>query len=522
MARIVQAVRAGGEKPVLLPEGGLFAVPAGAALPLVPSSTQRESGTTVPQALAQREYAPPSAADPADFTAAELLAAYRAKRLSPVEAMQAVLARVERCEPKIRALYALDPERALAEARASEARWAKHKVLPLDGVPATIKDNVATKGTPVPLGTAARPLEPAPEDAPPAARLREAGAVVFAKTTMPDYGMLSSGLSSFHPLTCNPWDLAKNPGGSSAGAGAAAAAGYGPLHLGTDIGGSIRLPAGWCGVFGLKPSLGRVPIDPPYYGRVAGPMTRTVTDAALMMRELSRSDDRDVMSLPPQEIPWLDLDLPRPMRTLRIGLLLDAGIGMPVEEEVEAAVLRAAKRFQNRGAKLDAVEPFLTRDMMAGLDRFWRQRAWADISALPPERQDKVLPYIRTWAEGGSRLSGRKVYDGMSQMLAIKTAAIAATKRFDYVLSPVAPVPAFPAELASPLDDPARPFEHIAFTVPFNFSEQPAASINAGYTAAGLPIGLQIVGRRFDDLGVMRMARAFEDMRGPQRAWPTF
>src|SRR4051794_21818619 len=212
--------------------------------------------------------------DPADLTGRELLDAYRRRTLSPVEAMEAVLARIEAFEPKLKALYAFEPGRALEEARASEQRWMRAQAGPLDGVPATVKENIATKGTPVPLGTAARPLDPAPHDAPPAARLREAGAIILAKTTMPDYGMLSSGLSSFHPLTANPWDLTKNPGGSSAGAGAAAAAGYGPLHVGTDIGGSIRLPAGWCGVFGLKPSNGRVPIDPPYYGRVAGPITR--------------------------------------------------------------------------------------------------------------------------------------------------------------------------------------------------------------------------------------------------------
>src|SRR5206468_7855598 len=134
---------------------------------------------------------------------------------------------------------------------------------------------------------------PAERDAPPVARLRESGAVIFSKTTMPDYAMLSSGLSSFHPLTRNPWDLSKNPGGSSAGAGAAAAAGYGPLHLGTDIGGSLRLPAGWNGIFTLKPSLGRVPVDPPYFGRAVGPMTRTVADSALLMAELSKPDPRD-------------------------------------------------------------------------------------------------------------------------------------------------------------------------------------------------------------------------------------
>jgi aspartyl-tRNA(Asn)/glutamyl-tRNA(Gln) amidotransferase subunit A len=470
----------------------------------------------VPQALAKET----AATELADLTAADLLAAYASKRLSPVEVMRAVLARVERCEPHLKALYALDPEGATAQAKASETRWSRGKALPLDGIPTTIKENIATKGTPVPLGTAARALDPAPEDAPPAARLREAGAVIFAKTTMPDYGMLSSGLSSFHPLTRNPWDLSRNPGGSSAGAGAAAAAGYGPLHLGTDIGGSIRLPAGWCGIFGLKPSLGRVPIDPPYFGRVAGPMTRTVTDAALMMRELSKPDDRDTMNLPPHEIDWLDLDTG--LEGLRIGLLLDTGVGLEVEPAVADAVSEAAKRFAERGATIQPVAPFLTRAMLEGLDRFWRQRAWADIGDLTPAGREKVLPYIREWAEGGAKLSGREVYDGMSQMLVMKSAAVAACRPFDFVLSPVAPVPAFPAELASPLHDPARPFEHIAFTVPFNMSEQPAASVNAGYTQAGLPIGLQIVGRRFDDIGVMRMARAFEEMRAPQRPWPGF
>ena len=237
--------------------------------------------------------------------AAELAALYRRREASPVEVVRAVIAHIERVEPKLQALYAYDPERALADARASEVRWTDGQPLSaIDGVPGTLKENIATRGTPVPVGTAASLLTPAAEDAPPAARWREAGAVLLAKTTMPDYGMLSSGLSSFHPLTRNPWDLSKNPGGSSAGAAAAAAAGYGPLHVGTDIGGSVRLPAGWCGVFGLKPSLGRIPIKPPFAGRVAGPMTRTVMDCALLMAELSKPDWRDAMSLPYQTIEW--------------------------------------------------------------------------------------------------------------------------------------------------------------------------------------------------------------------------
>src|SRR5271170_7321767 len=234
---------------------------------------------------------------PHEMSAVALLGVYRRRRLSPVEAMRDVLARVASFEPHIHATYLLAPERALAQARASEERWRRGEPIgSLDGVPATIKDNIATKGEPVPLGTAASDLTPVAEDAPPAARLREAGAIIFTKTTMPDYGMLSSGLSSFHLLTRNPWDLTRNPGGSSAGAAAAAAAGYGPLHLGTDIGGSVRLPAGWCGVFALKPSGGRVPIDPPYIGRVAGPITHNVADAALMMATLVQADTRDCMS----------------------------------------------------------------------------------------------------------------------------------------------------------------------------------------------------------------------------------
>src|SRR6267143_4689865 len=189
-----------------------------------------------------------------DMTAADLLAAYKTRKLSPVETIDAVIARIEAWEPKLKALYAPDFEGARRQAKASEKRW--HQGQPqgaLDGVPITIKENIATKDVPVPLGTAATELVPAASDAPAAARVREAGAVILSKTTMPDYGMLSSGRSSFHPLTRNPWALSKNPGGSSAGAGAAAAAGYGPLHLGTDIGGSVRLPACWCGLVALTP-----------------------------------------------------------------------------------------------------------------------------------------------------------------------------------------------------------------------------------------------------------------------------
>ncbi len=457
--------------------------------------------------------------------ALDLLAAYRAKTLSPVEVTQAVLAQIERQEPQFCATYLLSPESALHQARASEQRWlAGNPQGPLDGVPATIKENIATQGQPMPLGVHASDHSPQVADAPPAARLREAGAVIVCKTTMPDYGMLSSGLSSFHKLARNPWDVSKTPGGSSAGAGAAAAAGYGPLHIGTDIGGSIRLPAGWCGVFGLKPSLGRVPIDPPYMGRAAGPMTRSVSDAALMMQVLSQPDARDSMGLPAQHIDWLALQTGDQalahLKGLKIGLLLDASCGLPVQPQVRAAVERAAQLLEQAGAVVQAMPPFFTATLLSGLDHFWRMRCHLELQALPADKKATVLPFIQQWADSAATMTGPQVFAAFSQTHATRVATVRACAAFDYVISPVAPVPAFEAHLPSPTNDPLRPLEHIAFTAPYNMSEQPAASINCGYTDGGLPIGLQIAGQRFDDLGVLQVARAFELIRDAQRDWP--
>jgi aspartyl-tRNA(Asn)/glutamyl-tRNA(Gln) amidotransferase subunit A len=456
-----------------------------------------------------------------DRTATELIGGYRSGEVSPVEVTEAVLARIEALEPVLCALYAFDPAGARARAEAAEARWLAGRPLgPIDGVPLTLKENIATAGTPVPLGTAATELGPAAADAPVAARVRESGGVLLAKTTMPDYGMLTSGLSSFHPPARNPWDTGRTPGGSSAGAAAAAAAGYGPLHVGTDIGGSIRLPAGWCGLVGLKPSFGRVPVDPPFLGRVAGPMTRTVADAALLMSVLARPDARDHLCLPAAPLDWAALDAKA--SGLRVGLQLDPGVGLPVEPDVLAAVTGAASLFAAAGATVEPVEPFLTREMLDGLDRFWRVRAWSDMADLPEQRRARVLPYIIEWASGGAALSGVQAYRGFAQIDAIAGVALRATERFDIVLSPTCPVSAPPAEAASPSGDPHRPFEHIAFTVPYNMSGQPAVSINCGYTRHGQPIGLQLAGHRFDDLGVLRAAALFERLRPAQRRPPGF
>jgi aspartyl-tRNA(Asn)/glutamyl-tRNA(Gln) amidotransferase subunit A len=454
-----------------------------------------------------------------DMTAVDLLAAYKTKKLSPVEVTDAVIKRIEAWEPKIKALYAPDFGGARKAAQASEKRWqAGTPQGALDGVPITIKENIATQGVPVPLGTAATAMVPAAADAPAAARVREAGTIILAKTTMPDYGMLSSGRSSFHPLTRNPWNLAWNPGGSSAGAGAAAAAGYGPLHLGTDIGGSVRLPACWNGIFTLKPSLGRVAVDPPFLGRAVGPMTRTVADSALLMAELSKPDARDYMNLPPADIDWAAG--PLEPKGLKIGLYLDAGSGLPVDPEVKAAVEAAAKLFADAGATVEPLAGFLSPEMLHLQDLFWRVRSWVDFSALSHARQASVLPFIADWCRGGADVSGAMVIKGVNNYMAIRAAATRATQPFDYVLSPVSPVPTYNAEWETPTNDVNRPLEHISFTMPFNMSEQPASSINCGYTKEGKPIGLQIAGRRFDDSGVMRVSKWFESARGPQKKWP--
>jgi aspartyl-tRNA(Asn)/glutamyl-tRNA(Gln) amidotransferase subunit A len=458
-----------------------------------------------------------------ELSAAELGRRYADGSLSPVEVTRALLARIEACEPKINAMYRVHAAAALAQARASEARWRSQASLsPIDGVPVTIKENVATAGDPAPIGTRANEdVAPAAVDAPPAARLREAGCVLLGKTTMPDYGMLSSGLSSLHGVTRNPWRRDRNTSGSSSGAGAAAAAGYAPLHIGTDIGGSIRLPATHCGIFGLKPSLGRVPIYPPYAGRVAGPMTRSVADAALMLSQLARPDARDFMSLPPDATDFAARLDGLEAKGLRIGLLTDMRVGLPVHAEVRAAAEAAGRALAAAGAAVEPIASFLDAELFDAMLRFFEARSYADCRALAPERRAKVLPFIVEWCTHRAKdFSGEDVMTAYNRVVALRDATVRATQPYDYVISPVSPILPYEAERPCPGDDPHDALPHIAFTVPYNMSEQPAASINWMASADGLPIGVQIAGRRFDDRGVLRLARLLETLRPAQRAWP--
>lgn len=453
------------------------------------------------------------------LSVAELTALYDRRELSPLEYHQYLIDHVQRREPALNALSQFTPELVLEQAAASTQRWARGAPLgPLDGVPVTLKSLIATRGQLLDQGCAG--LEPrlAVADAPPAARLREAGAVLLGKTCVPDFGMLSSGLSSLHGITRNPWNTALNPGGSSAGAAAAAAAGYGPLHLGTDIGGSVRLPAGWCALVGFKPTLGRIPIDPYYTGRCAGPMTRTVDDCAAMMAVLARPDLRDATSLPAAELDW-GLR-PMSVRGLRVGLLLEPGCGLQPDAQTCAAVRAAAALFEAQGARLVEVKPLMERRLLDGLDRFWRARQWSELRQLEPERLAQVLPYIRQWAEPARHMTAVEAVEGFNQTFEMRRRAARLFEQCYLLLSPTNQVQAYPAELASPGNDPQLPFEHIVFTVPWNMGEQPALSINCGFNDQGMPIGLQMVAPRFADTWLLRLAKAFETWRGPIRHWP--
>ncbi|HDZ48439.1 hypothetical protein LCGC14_0035870 [marine sediment metagenome] len=453
------------------------------------------------------------------LTAIQLLNGYRTKTFSPLEVANALVKHVSQWEPHVNALYAYRPDAFIEAAEASTQRWAKGKPSGvLDGVPVTIKELIATKGLPIPGGTGLGEQMVATEDAPPAARLAEDNAVVLAKTTCPDFGMLSSGLSSFHGLTRNPWNLACNTGGSSSGAGAAAAAGFGPLHVGTDIGGSIRLPAAWCGVVGFKPTLGRVPIDPYYVGRCAGPMTRSVDDAALMMSTLARTDRRDAMRLPPENIDWQNLTLD--IKGLRIGVMMEAGCGLPLDNEIRHHVEQAAKKLEAAGATLVPLAPVLTREMLDGLDRFWQARQWNELIKLSPEEREQVLPAILAWADGGARLSGVEVVQGFQQTMYMRRATESVFEEVDAVISPTTPNIDFPAEWPSPTNDSRQPFEHIVYNVPWNMGEQPAISLNAGFSRGNMPIGVQLIGPRFADHFVLKLARQLEKRLALPLRWP--
>jgi Asp-tRNA(Asn)/Glu-tRNA(Gln) amidotransferase A subunit family amidase len=282
----------------------------------------------------------------------------------------------------------------------------------------------------------------------------------------------------------------------------------------------VRLPAAANGIFALKPTLGRVPVYPPYLGRVAGPMTRTVSDSALLMNVLSQPDPRDYMALPPETRDWLAATRNGEVKGKKLGLLLDTGMGMRPQPAVRRAIEAAAKAFESAGAIVEPAAPFLSDETLENIDRFFAARLLADVELLAPERQRKILPFVLTWCLRAKKLTAVDALRAFGQIMLMREKAHAAIQPFDFLLSPTSPITAYGAEDAAPGNDPERALAHVCCTVPFNFSEQPAASICAGFDESGLPIGLQIVGHRFDDAGVLRLAAVYETMRPKLPAWP--
>lgn len=454
-----------------------------------------------------------------DLTATTMLSGFASRELSPVDVMRSVLDRAAQWNPAINALIFQDDQAALAQAERSEARWAKGipKGL-LDGVPVTVKDSIAEASRPMLRGMSANAgAGPVGYDAPPAARLKDAGAIIWAKTTMPDFGLSPYGVSSAYGVTRNPWNLACNPGGSSSGAAAATAARCGPMAIGTDIGGSVRLPAALCGLVGFKPTQGRVPHLPPSTARSAGPLTRTVADNALLLTVLAQADARDYGSMPPETVAFAE-DLDRDVRGLRIALQLESYNGCQPDPSVRQAVENAAATFERAGAIVELVPCVAGPDIMALIELTLVVRGSVELSHMTEtaiaQTPERFLEWFRR-ADGRSALDLAIAHEKLDKA---KQRILTQLATFDYLLSPTLAFSAAPAEA----DDVPRDGDLAAYYTPaWNHTGNPAISLCCGFDAAnGMPIGLQIVGHRFDDLGVLQMAAAYERLRSFDIFWP--
>ena len=452
--------------------------------------------------------------DLTSLNATDLLALYGAGQASPTEATQAVLARIERLNPVLNAFCHVAPEAALASAAASTERWRKGEPCgPLDGVPVSIKDLILTRGLPKLRGS--RTVEPNQAwdiDAPATARLREAGAIILGKTTTPEFGCKGETNSPLNGITRNPWHTDRTTGGSSGGAAAAVAAGLGPAGVGTDGAGSVRIPAAFCGNFGLKPSFGRVPAYPlSPMGTVAhlGPHTMSVADAALMMNVLKQPDARDWTSLPPDRSDYT-IGLNDGIRGLRVAWSPTLGYAKNIHPEVAAACAKAAQTLVDLGARVEAVDPGFE-DPLVICTRLWFAGTRAIWEALTPAQQAVVDPDFRAEVEMGGSVSMLEVMSLTQRRINLGTHMRQFMERYDLLVTPTVAVPAFAAKPAGhrPLT-PETMLGWTPFSYPFNLTQQPAATIPCGLTSDGLPIGLQLVGPMFADALVLRAARAFE------------
>src|SRR6266511_1469681 len=448
--------------------------------------------------------------------ATELAALIRKKQVSPVEIIGAVLDRIDRINPRLNAFVTLTDDQARRAAKAAERPLMKRgaRLGPLHGVPFSVKDLVITRGVRTTFGTPLYRDNVPTEDAPIVARLRAAGGIMLGKTNTPTFGWLGATHNLVFGITRNPWNLDRTPGGSSGGASAAVAAGMGPIAIGTDGGGSIRIPASFAGIFGHKASFGRIPAYPPsgaWSLSHIGPMTRTVTDAALMMNVCAGPDPRDQFSLPASPLDYVKA-LKGGVKGLRVAWVPDPGYAKLVDPEVAAVCARAAKRFREMSCRVEEVNPRWPSPLKPWKAIFCGGLATRLAPYLPERRADidsglaalidetlswGPTTYVQAWFERMAWWEHpRRLFE-----------------TYDFMLTPTVACPPFKIGLDNPNEiagRPAEPYEWIPFTYPFNMTGQPACSVPAGFTADKLPVGLQIVGRRFDDVTVLRAAHAFE------------
>ncbi|MET7637739.1 amidase [Streptomyces sp. NPDC005438] len=460
-------------------------------------------------------------------TATQLIAAYSSRQLSPVEVTRATLDRARAIQPALNAFVRLDEEAALEQARASEERWRRGEPTgAVDGVPATVKDILLQKGGPTVKGSWGVD-DPGPweEDSPAVQRLREQGAVLLGKTTTPEFGWKGVTDSPRHGATGNPYDPTRTAGGSSGGGAAAVATGAGPLTLGTDGGGSVRIPGSFCGIFALKPTYGRVPIYPASaFGTLAhvGPMTRTVGDAALLMDVITRPDPRDWSQLAPPEGSFRS-ELDRGVRGLRVAYaptLFDH----PVDPEVARAVRSAVDRLAEAGALVEEADPGFT-DPVEAFHVLWFAGAARVTQSFDEERRARMDPGLREIVERGAAYSALDYLAAMDVRMALGRQMGLFHQRYDLLVTPTMPGTAFELGVEVPAGSPYQRWTGwTPFTYPFNMTQQPAATVPCGVDARGLPIGVQLVAARHGDPLVLRAAQSLyeagvADIPAPARVW---
>jgi aspartyl-tRNA(Asn)/glutamyl-tRNA(Gln) amidotransferase subunit A len=449
--------------------------------------------------------------DPALMTAEQLLGAYARRTLDPVEALKAITERIARHNPRLNAFAVLNPQ-ALTAAGESAARWrAGRPIGALDGVPCTVKDLIDVAGFPTRRGSRLSDPAPVAEDAPSVMGLKAAGAVIVGKTTTTEYGWKTPGDCPLHGITRNPWDTRRTTGGSSAGAGAAGAACFGPLHIGTDAGGSVRIPAAWNGLVGLKPTYGRIPQWPAgAFAAVAcaGPITRTVRDAALMLSAMARHDPRDPFCLPDDQRDWRD-GIEAGVAGLTVGVLRDPGFDAPVDADGVRAVEQAAALLHAAGAEVEEATPALP-DTRVVFGRVWGAALARLVSQFGENERGLLDPGLLEVAGSQGGMSAIAFMDAEAMRAAAGHAMAMLHQRFDLILCPT--VPNGPPLADAPTVDPVRALwtEWAPWTFTFNLTRQPAITVPMGLSADGLPLSVQIVAAQYRDDLVLRGARAIE------------